>query len=91
MHLFFSTDESFFDFLAECQFIIIYTETSEKMDPILQNVFSSPETVKHKMNPINYEDMDTILEKFGVKEKIDDRICVINRQYFLQLRIRNNY
>lgn len=74
LHLFFSTDESFFDFLAECQFIIIYTETSEKMDPILQNVFSSPETVKHKMNPINYEDMDTILEKFGVKEKIDDKI-----------------
>lgn len=74
LHLFFSTDESFFDFLAECQFIIIYTETSEKMDPILQNVFSSPETVKHKMNPINYEDMDTILEEFGVKKKIHDKI-----------------
>lgn len=74
LHLFFSTDESFFDFLAECQFIIIYTETSEKMDPILQNVFSSPETVKHKMNPINYEDMDTVLEEFGVKKKIHDKI-----------------
>lgn len=74
LYLFITSDENCFDFLKECQFIILYTESSEKMKPIIDNIFSSTEITKYRINPICYEDMPTVLKEFGVVQPIDDKI-----------------
>lgn len=74
LYILISSKDSTFNFFEKCQFLIIHTENNQKMPLILQKIFDEQSDVNLNMSPIDFDDLENILEKFQCKYVLDKEI-----------------
>lgn len=74
LYLLISSNDTAFEFFSKCQFLVVYTETDGEQQPIIKQIFCKKSNEKIHMLPIEYDEMDSVLSKFGCKSNLDEEI-----------------
>lgn len=74
LYLMMSSKEEIFDFLDQCQFLLVYTKIGEQMHPIIQKFYDERTTIKYEMTPVDFSEIDYILKQFDCQIELDTEI-----------------
>lgn len=74
LYLLITSEEETFDFLKNCQFLFIYTESGENISPIIKKIIEEKVTVKYKISSIQFEEIEEVLNVFNCKIHLDNEI-----------------
>lgn len=74
LYLLIASEEETFDFFTNCQFLLIYTESTENISPIIKKIVEEKATAKYKISSIQFEEMEEVLNAFNCKIQLDSKI-----------------